>query len=34
VRLPAGKTGRHLIYVIWQRSDSPEAFYSCSDVTY
>ncbi|HWO69103.1 MAG TPA: lytic polysaccharide monooxygenase [Umezawaea sp.] len=34
VKLPAGKTGRHLIYVIWQRSDSPEAFYSCSDVIY
>ncbi|GAB2821812.1 hypothetical protein GCM10022221_19860 [Actinocorallia aurea] len=31
-RIPAGKTGRHLIYAIWQRSDSPEAFYSCSDV--
>ncbi|KAH6557423.1 hypothetical protein KP509_24G052800 [Ceratopteris richardii] len=29
---PAGKSGRHLIYVIWQRSDSPEAFYSCCDV--
>ncbi|KLR60976.1 hypothetical protein IMCC26207_109494 [Actinobacteria bacterium IMCC26207] len=22
-----------MIYMIWQRSDSPEAFYSCSDVT-
>lgn len=33
-RLPAGKTGRHLIYSIWQRSDSPEAFYTCSDVTF
>lgn len=32
--LPQGKTGRHLIYVIWQRSDSPEAFYSCSDVVF
>ncbi|MBM7842700.1 lytic polysaccharide monooxygenase [Herpetosiphon giganteus] len=32
--LPSGKTGRHLIYSIWQRSDSPEAFYSCSDVTF
>jgi chitin-binding protein len=31
---PAGKTGRHLIYTIWQRSDSPEAFYSCSDVVF
>ncbi|MFI7342615.1 lytic polysaccharide monooxygenase [Streptomyces sp. NPDC050085] len=28
------RTGRQLIYSIWQRSDSPEAFYSCSDVTY
>ncbi|RKE19219.1 lytic polysaccharide monooxygenase [Streptomyces sp. TLI_171] len=30
--VPAGLTGRHLLYAIWQRSDSPEAFYSCSDV--
>ncbi|MBQ1121337.1 lytic polysaccharide monooxygenase [Streptomyces sp. B15] len=28
------KSGRHLIYSIWQRSDSPEAFYTCSDVTF
>ncbi|AWZ09108.1 MULTISPECIES: lytic polysaccharide monooxygenase [unclassified Streptomyces] len=28
------KTGRHLIYSVWQRSDSPEAFYSCSDVVF
>ncbi|MBW1595601.1 lytic polysaccharide monooxygenase [Streptomyces sp. JJ38] len=28
------RTGRHLLYKIWQRSDSPEAFYSCSDVTF
>jgi chitin-binding protein len=32
--MPAGKTGRHIIYAIWQRSDSPEAFYSCSDVDF
>ncbi|WP_275956161.1 lytic polysaccharide monooxygenase auxiliary activity family 9 protein [Nonomuraea sediminis] len=32
-KLPA-RSGRHLIYVIWQRSDSPEAFYSCSDVAF
>ncbi|WP_304523709.1 lytic polysaccharide monooxygenase [Actinocorallia sp. API 0066] len=31
-RIPAGKTGRHLVYAIWQRTDSPEAFYSCSDI--
>ncbi|QBD74785.1 chitin-binding protein [Ktedonosporobacter rubrisoli] len=32
--MPAGKTGHHLIYSIWQRSDSPEAFYTCSDVIF
>lgn len=26
------KQGRHLIFSIWERSDSPEAFYNCSDV--
>ncbi|GAA1467433.1 lytic polysaccharide monooxygenase [Nocardiopsis exhalans] len=31
--LPA-KSGEHLIYTIWQRTDSPEAFYTCSDVTF
>ncbi|WP_106396627.1 lytic polysaccharide monooxygenase auxiliary activity family 9 protein [Actinocorallia populi] len=31
-RIPAAKKGRHLIYAIWQRTDSPEAFYSCSDI--
>ncbi len=30
--LPANKTGKRIFYVIWQREDSPEAFYSCSDV--
>jgi chitin-binding protein len=30
---PAGvATGRQLLYAIWQRADSPEAFYACSDV--
>ncbi|MFJ8958366.1 lytic polysaccharide monooxygenase [Lentzea sp. NPDC102401] len=32
-RLP-NKSGRHIIYSLWQRSDSPEAFYSCSDVVF
>jgi chitin-binding protein len=26
------RRGRHVLFAIWQRSDSPEAFYSCSDV--
>lgn len=34
VPLPSGKTGRHLIYAIWQRTDSPEAFYACADVVF
>lgn len=28
------RTGKQLLYAIWQRSDSPEAFYSCSDVDF
>ncbi|MFI8349419.1 lytic polysaccharide monooxygenase [Streptomyces sp. NPDC085596] len=32
-RLP-DRTGRQLLYAVWQRSDSPEAFYSCSDVDF
>ncbi|MEJ3748727.1 lytic polysaccharide monooxygenase [Actinomycetes bacterium KLBMP 9797] len=32
-RLPA-KQGRHIIYSIWQRSDSAEAFYNCVDVQF
>ncbi|MFR9798721.1 lytic polysaccharide monooxygenase [Streptomyces sp. MS06] len=30
--LPDGLTGRHVIYSVWQRSDSTETFYNCSDV--
>jgi chitin-binding protein len=29
---PNTMPGRHVIYNIWQRSDSPEAFYACIDV--
>ncbi|MEU5099506.1 lytic polysaccharide monooxygenase [Streptomyces sp. NPDC020996] len=28
------RSGRQLLYAIWQRSDGPEAFYSCSDVAF
>ncbi|MFD0025386.1 lytic polysaccharide monooxygenase [Streptomyces sp. NPDC058382] len=31
--VPQG-AGRQLIYTVWQRSDSPEAFYACSDVVF
>jgi len=33
-QLPANKSGRHIIYMVWQRSDSAETFYSCSDVVF
>jgi chitin-binding protein len=33
-RLPKGKTGRHLIYTIWQTSSTPDTYYSCSDVVF
>jgi len=32
--LPAGKSGNHLIYSVWSRSDSTETFYGCSDVVF
>jgi chitin-binding protein len=33
-KLPAGKSGRHLIYTIWQNSSTPDTYYSCSDVIF
>lgn len=33
VTLPV-RTGKHVIYSIWQRSDSPEAFYATSDIDF
>lgn len=32
--LPSGKSGRHIIYSVWKRSDSNETFYGCSDVVF
>jgi predicted carbohydrate-binding protein with CBM5 and CBM33 domain len=32
--LPANKTGYHIIYSVWARSDSSETFYGCSDVVF
>ena len=33
-RLPQGRTGRQLILSIWQNSDTPDTYYSCSDVVF
>ncbi len=32
-KLPA-KSGRHIIYTIWQNSSTADSYYSCSDVTF
>jgi chitin-binding protein len=31
-RLPANRTGRHLLYTVWQNADTPDTYYSCSDL--
>ena len=33
-QLPSGKSGQHIIYSVWTRSDSTETFYGCSDVVF
>ncbi|MET7418817.1 lytic polysaccharide monooxygenase [Dactylosporangium sp. NPDC005555] len=32
--LPSAKTGRHMLFVQWVRSDSQENFFSCSDIAF
>jgi len=32
--LPSGKSGDHILFIHWIRSDSNENFYSCSDVVF
>ncbi|QKW12459.1 lytic polysaccharide monooxygenase [Verrucosispora sp. NA02020] len=31
-RLPTDRSGRHVIYTIWQHSETADTYYSCSDV--
>jgi predicted carbohydrate-binding protein with CBM5 and CBM33 domain len=33
-RLPTGRTGRQLIYTIWQNTSTADTYYSCSDVLF
>ena len=32
VKLPDKRTGRHVLYVVWQTSSTPDTYYSCSDL--
>ncbi|MFG1604538.1 lytic polysaccharide monooxygenase [Actinoplanes sp. NPDC049265] len=31
-KLPEDRTGRHILYTIWQTSSTPDTYYSCSDL--
>ncbi len=32
--LPAGRTGRHILYIVWETSRTPDTYYSCSDLVF
>ena len=34
VKLPADRTGRHILYIVWQTSSTADTYYSCSDVVF
>jgi predicted carbohydrate-binding protein with CBM5 and CBM33 domain len=31
-KLPSDRSGRHIVFVIWQTTSTPDTYYSCSDV--
>ena len=31
-KLPKDRTGRHVLYTVWQTSSTPDTYYSCSDL--
>ncbi|MEU5276288.1 lytic polysaccharide monooxygenase [Streptomyces asoensis] len=33
-KLPADRTGRQMLYTIWQNTSTPDTYYSCSDVVF
>jgi chitin-binding protein len=33
-KLPSDRTGRHILYIVWQTSNTPDTYYSCSDVVF
>lgn len=34
VKLPADRTGRHILYIVWQTSSTADTYYSCSDLVF
>ncbi len=33
-KLPTDRTGRQILYIVWQTSNTPDTYYSCSDVVF
>lgn len=33
-KLPTGRTGRHMLYIVWETTSTPDTYYSCSDVVF
>ncbi|MET9835843.1 lytic polysaccharide monooxygenase, partial [Streptomyces sp. NPDC006385] len=33
-RLPSDRSGRHVLYTVWQNSSTPDTYYSCADVVF
>ncbi|GHD21596.1 lytic polysaccharide monooxygenase [Streptomyces galbus] len=33
-KLPADRTGRQVLYTVWQNSSTPDTYYSCADVVF
>ncbi|WP_031486898.1 lytic polysaccharide monooxygenase [Streptomyces bicolor] len=33
-KLPSDRSGRHVLYTVWQNSSTPDTYYSCSDVVF
>ena len=31
-KLPADRSGRHVLYIVWQTTSTPDTYYSCSDL--
>ncbi|KES08494.1 chitin-binding protein [Streptomyces toyocaensis] len=34
VTLPSDRSGRHVLYTVWQNSGTPDTYYSCSDLVF
>lgn len=33
-KLPSDRTGRHILYIVWQNTSTPDTYYSCSDLVF